>query len=184
MRWSWWASMSALVVCLVCPLVKAAETVAPPVPIAGLDLERYLGRWHEIARYPNRFQRQCVGNVEAIYRALGDGRVEVTNRCRIEAGGVSQAVGVARRPGGDGSPRLKVRFAPAWLSLIPAVWADYWVIDLDADYQLAAVSGPSREYLWILSRTPELAPEVYAALLERLRAQGFDTDKLVSSSRD
>lgn len=184
MRWSWWVSMSALVACLGCPLVKAAEVAAPPLPIAALDLERYLGRWHEVARYPNRFQRQCVGNVEAIYRALADGRVEVTNRCRVESGEMTQAIGVARRLDGDGSPRLEVRFAPAWLSFIPAVWGDYWVIDLDAGYQLAAVSGPSREYLWILSRTPEVAPAVYAALLERLRAQGFDTDKLVLSSRD
>lgn len=162
------------------PRGQAAEREVPAVPatIAALDLSRYLGHWVEIARYPNRFQRHCVGDVQADYRLLPEGRVEVTNRCRNENGAMSEAVGVARQIGAADSPRLEVRFAPAWLSFIPAVWGDYWVIDLDEAYQLAAVSGPSREYLWILSRTPEVAPAVYAALLERLRAQGFDLEKL------
>jgi apolipoprotein D and lipocalin family protein len=71
-----------------------------------------------------------------------------------------------------------VRFAPAWLSFLPMVWGNYWVIDLDTDYQLAAVSEPSREYLWILSRTPQVEPAIYAALLDRLKAAGFDTGRL------
>jgi apolipoprotein D and lipocalin family protein len=67
-----------------------------------------------------------------------------------------------------------VRFAPGWLSFLPMVWGDYWVIDLDPDYQLAAVSEPKREYLWILSRTPTVPRQAYAALLDRLARQGFD----------
>lgn len=162
------------------PWGNAAEREAPaaPVTIEALDLSRYLGHWVEIARYPNRFQRHCVGDVQADYRLLPEGRVEVINRCRNDSGAISEAVGVARQIGGADSPRLEVRFAPAWLSFIPAVWGDYWVIDLDEKYQLAAISGPSREYLWILSRTPEVSPAVYAALLDRLRAQGFDLGKL------
>jgi apolipoprotein D and lipocalin family protein len=76
---------------------------------------------------------------------------------------------------------LKVRFAPAWLSWLPQVWGDYWVIDLDDDYQLAAVSEPSREYLWVLSRTPRVDANTYNALLKRLSAQGFDLSKLERS---
>ena len=163
--------------------LKAADVgervpLVPLAPIAHIDLPRYLGHWVEIARYPNRFQRHCLGEVQADYRVLPDQRVEVTNRCRTENGTMSEAVGIARQIGGPASPRLTVRFAPAWLSFIPAVWGDYWVIDLDEDYQLAAVSGPSREFLWILSRTPEVPEAVYAALLERLAAQGFDLGKL------
>ena len=79
------------------------------------------------------------------------------------------------------SPRLKVRFAPAWLSFLPLVWGDYWVIDLDADYQLVAVSEPEREYLWILSRQPQVDPARYQALLQRLQALGFDLGRLEAS---
>ena len=71
-----------------------------------------------------------------------------------------------------------MRFAPAWLSLLPFVWGDYWVIDLDADYQLVAVSEPKREYLWILSRSQNVDPARYAALLDRLRGMGFSLERL------
>ena len=78
------------------------------------------------------------------------------------------AANAASRRGVAASPRLQVRFAPVWLARIPLVWGNYWVIDLDADYQLAAVSEPKREYLWVLSRTPEVNPKAYEALLARL----------------
>jgi apolipoprotein D and lipocalin family protein len=71
-----------------------------------------------------------------------------------------------------------VRFAPAWLSFLPMVWGDYWVIDLDPDYQLAAVSEPGRDYLWILARTPTVSRQALGALLDRLERQGFDLSKL------
>ena len=71
-----------------------------------------------------------------------------------------------------------MRFAPSWLSFVPFVWGDYWVIDLDNDYQLVAVSEPQREYLWVLSRTPQVDAKAYEALLIRLRGLGLNTDKL------
>ena len=92
-------------------------------------------------------------------------------------------LGLAKQIGPATSPQLKVRFAPAWLSWLPQVWGDYWVIDLDDDYQLAAVSEPSREYLWVLSRTPKVDANTYNALLKRLSAQGFDLSKLERSSQ-
>lgn len=147
-------------------------------PVSSLDLQRYLGNWYEIARYPNRFQKQCAGFVTAQYSLLPDGNVQVLNRCRRDDGSVDEALGVARRTGGSDSARLKVRFAPAWLSFLPFVWADYWVVDLDPGYQWAAVSEPGREYLWILSRTPAMQPQAYQALLERLERQGFDLGRL------
>jgi apolipoprotein D and lipocalin family protein len=146
--------------------------------IAALDVPRYLGTWYEIAKYPNSFQKKCVTNTQARYSLLGDGQLQVVNRCRLENGQTSEALGAARQQGDASSPRLKVRFAPAWLSFIPAVWGDYWVIDLDPAYQLAAVAEPKREYLWILSRTPQVDSKSYQALLERLTRQGFDISKL------
>jgi apolipoprotein D and lipocalin family protein len=77
-----------------------------------------------------------------------------------------------------------VRFAPAWLSLIPAVWGDYWVVVLEDNYQWVAVSEPSRQFLWILSRTPRMEPKAYADLLLRLAALGLDVQKLEVTAQD
>jgi len=98
-----------------------------------VDLDRYLGQWHEIARFPNRFQRQCLGDVRATYARRPDGRLDVINECRTGDGGASRAAGVARVVDGSGGARLKVRFAPAILSFLPMVWGDYWVLALGSD---------------------------------------------------
>ena len=144
-------------------------------------MPRYMGRWYEIAKFPNWFQRQCVGNTSASYSLGADGRVQVRNECRRQNGEMEQAMGQARQIGSTTSPRLQVRFAPQWLSLLPFVWGDYWVIDLDERYELVAVSEPKREYLWILSRTPVVDEVRYAALLTRLAAQGLDVRRLEST---
>lgn len=157
---------------------SSSPETAALTPVAALDLPRYLGRWYEIANYPNRFQRQCVGETSAEYRLEASGKVRVQNRCRKADGSFAEARGVARRMGGEGSPRLEVRFAPAWLGWLPAVWGRYWVIDIDPDYQLAAVSEPNREYLWILARTPQVPEAAYQALLARLRQKGFSPERL------
>lgn len=146
--------------------------------IDALDVPRYLGAWYEIARFPNRFQKQCDSNTTAHYSRLPDGKLQVLNRCRRADGRYDEAVGIARQIGPTDSPKLEVRFAPGWLSFLPMVWGDYWVVDLDPDYQLAAVSEPKREYLWILSRTPSVPRQTLAALLDRLERQGFDTSRL------
>lgn len=167
---------------LACVAVRAEPTPAPAAaplkPIAALDVPRYMGTWHEIAKFPNRFQKKCVGATRAEYSQQPDGQVQVINRCRLESGELNQAVGEARQVGPVSSPTLKVRFAPEWLAFLPFVWGDYWVIDLDDGYQLAAVSEPRREYLWVLSRTPQVEPQRYQALVGRLAKQGFDVGKL------
>ena len=143
-----------------------------------------MGTWYEIAKFPNWFQKKCVGATRAEYRLLPDGGIEVINRCRLENGEMNEAIGKGRQVGPAHSPKLKVRFAPDWLAFLPMVWGDYWVIDLDADYQLVAVSEPQREYLWVLSRTPQVDPQRYQALLQRLSQQGFDVRKLEPTRQD
>jgi apolipoprotein D and lipocalin family protein len=150
----------------------------PLATITSLDVPRYMGVWYEVAKYPNKFQKQCVADTQANYTLQPDGRVQVVNRCVTASGAVQEALGAARQVGGSTSPRLQVRFAPAWLSFIPAVWGDYWVIDLDAAYQLVAVSEPQREFLWVLSRAPQVDPVAYKALLDRLEDMGFDLQRL------
>lgn len=156
----------------------SAQTGAALKSIPKLDPQRYSGRWHEIAKFPNWFQRKCVSDTSADYSLMPEGGLRVVNQCRLQNGRMDQALGVARQVGGASSARLQVRFAPAWLSLLPFVWGDYWVVDLDDSYELAAVSEPKREYLWILSRSPTVDEARYAALLGRLTAMGLDVSKL------
>ena len=161
------------------PATAQGQITARPVDaIATLDLSRYMGQWYEIAKYPNWFQKQCVAETVAQYTLLASGRVRVTNRCRLANGEMDEAIGTARQVGPANSPKLQVRFAPAWLSFIPAVWGDYWVLDLDPAYRLVAVGEPSRKYLWVLARTPSVSTSDYQALLRRLEARGFDVKKL------
>ena len=165
-------------------LKVAAQTTATPstlpavATIAALDVPRYMGTWYEIAKFPNRFQAKCVANTRAQYLAQTDGSLQVLNSCATADGNTIDALGKAIQVGAASSPKLQVRFAPAWLSWLPQVWGDYWVIDLDADYQLAAVSDAKREYLWVLSRTQQVNAKAYQALLQRLKAQHFDVQKL------
>lgn len=91
---------------------------------------------------------------------------------------MDEAIGEARQIGAANSPKLQVRFAPSWLSFLPFVWGHYWVVDLDDGYQLVAVGEPKREYLWVLARAPTVNAQAYDALLGRLKAQGFDIERL------
>ena len=147
--------------------------------IPALNVPRYMGTWYEIAKYPNRFQKKCVKDTLADYALLANGSLQVTNRCTLESGEVDVVVGVGRQVGEARSPKLEVRFAPEWLSFIPWVWGNYWVVDLDPEYQLVAVSEPKREYLWILARTPTVNPRAYEELVARLEKQGLDSRKIV-----
>ena len=170
--------MKHLLVALLCLVAVPATAADTPDTIAALDVPRYMGTWFEIARFPNRFQKKCAGDVRADYSLDPDGRVRVANRCRLADGRMTEAVGIARQIGPATSPKLEVRFAPAWLSFIPFVWGKYWVLDLDDDYRLVAVGEPGRDYLWVLSRTPTVERGQYDALLARLAAKGYDTGRL------
>ena len=159
-----------------------ANDPAPLTTVGAVDLARYAGRWYELANYPNRFQRVCVRDTTAEYSLLADGRVRVVNRCRT-ADGVSEVDGVARRIG-DGTDRLEVSFLPAALRWLPVGWGNYWVIGLAPDYRYAVIGEPSREYLWVLSRTPTLAADDWRAIEALLRERGYDPAKLVATPQD
>ncbi|HEX5373928.1 MAG TPA: lipocalin family protein [Aquabacterium sp.] len=160
------------------PALKAVESV---------DLSRYQGRWYQIAYYPNTFQKQCVSHTTADYALLSNGQVEVTNACKTAEGSTSSVVGLARLKqlrflgvpvSKPVTSKLEVRFAPDWLSWVPGVWANYWVIQLASDYRYAVVGEPNRQFLWILSRTPTLSAQDDAAIRATLVQQGYDPLKL------
>jgi apolipoprotein D and lipocalin family protein len=163
-------------------LVASQQVPGPVQPVSDLDLDRYSGRWYEVARFPNRFQADCVGETTAVYDRMPNGEIRVVNECGVSDGGVKRAEGRARLADRDGPASvLEVRFAPGWLSFLPMVWGDYWVLDLTPDYGAALVGDPSREYLWILSRTPVLEAETYARMVATAAAQGFAVERLMQS---
>lgn len=134
-------------------------------PMPQVDLARYMGRWHEIVRYPHRFERGCR-EVTADYALRPDGRLDVLNSCRK---GEPPALKTARATGWSVHPsasRLKVRF----------FWpfsGDYWIVGLDPDYRWVMVGSPRKDYFWILARQPTLPPALEQELFERARALGY-----------
>jgi apolipoprotein D and lipocalin family protein len=163
--------------------IAAASFAAEPLATVGdIDLSRYAGRWYEVAKYPNRFQRDCVAETSATYTLREDGNVGVLNRCRTR-NGFDEASGVARRVDGR-TDRLQVSFLPAALRWLPIGWGDYWVIELAPDYRYAVIGEPSRKYLWVLARTPVLSDADRRAIEARLPMHGYDAARLVDSPQE
>jgi lipocalin/uncharacterized protein YbjT (DUF2867 family) len=178
-----WIAPVAVAALATLTLASARVETQPVRTVPFVDLNRYAGDWFEIARFENRFQRQCLGDVRASYTLRADRRIDVVNRCRT-ADGQSEARGVARSVDEQTNAKLKVRFAPAWLSWLPAVWGDYWILGLAADYSWAVVGDPGREYLWVLSRTPRMDAESIAAARAAARDNGFDLGRLVETPQE
>ena len=139
---------------------------APVETVGTIDLGRYAGKWYEVAAFPMFFQRQCIGDTTAQYTLRPDGEIAVRNRCRTE-NGFDEANGRAWTAEGTVNSKLKVSFFWPFRS-------DYWVVGLDEDYRWAVVGNPNRKYLWVLSRTPELAKEQLDRALEAAKKQGYD----------
>jgi len=162
-------------------LAAAANAGAQPAALTALptlDIPGYMGTWYQVAWFPNRFQKQCVADTTAIYRRIPEG-VEVTNRCRNAEGRIESITGLARPAGSEirgnalQPAQLEVSFLPSWLRWLP-IWGSYWVIQLADDGRYAVVGEPQREYLWVLSRTPTLAPADESAIRSWLTQQGYD----------
>lgn len=166
-------------------MVKAERKAKEPLRVVpSVDLPRYTGLWYEVARLPNRFEEKCAGDVTAEYTLKSADRIKVVNRCRKRDGKMTEAVGDAKLADKKGpNSRLKVRFAPAFLSFLPVVWGDYQIIELAPDYSHAVVGDPSRKYLWFLSRNPQMDEATYLRLTEAARSQGFDVSKLIRTKQ-
>ncbi len=155
----------------------AALRTAPHV-----DLKRYAGTWYEIARLPEPHEEACRDQPRATYTPRGR-QLEVLNRCRDAHGEERRVRGVATVEPGSGNARLKVSFAPPLLHWLPMVWADYWILYVDAEYSVALVGNPARDRLWLLARQPTMEPAALRAVVDVARVQGFPTDQLMPSQR-
>ena len=148
------------------------EEQQPLDVVDSVDLKRYVGRWYEIASYPAWFQRGCTGSM-AEYTLLSDGKIRVINSCRkgrLE-GKLKQSKGTAEVVDATTNAKLKVWF----------FWpfkGNYWIIDLDPNYDWAVVGEPRRKYLWILCRGPTMEEDLYQAILSRLPQKGYDPSRL------
>lgn len=159
-------------------LAPMAFAAGPVTSVPALDISRYAGQWHEIARLPMSFQEDCASDVTAAYTLRDDDFVDVRNACRTAEGEEMVAQGLAQPVQGHPG-RLEVRFAPGWLAWLPFVWADYWVIDLDPGYTWAVVGEPDREYLWVLSREPSMERALFERIKARAQGMGYDLAPLI-----
>jgi apolipoprotein D and lipocalin family protein len=162
-----------LLVAVLCSCRSSARVSTLEV-VPNVDLNRYIGTWYEIARYPNSFQPEDCVATTATYELREDGKISVLNTCRKGSsdGPEKTAKGKAWVVDPVTNARIKVQF----------FWpfsGDYWIIQLGEQYEYAVVGHPDRTYLWILSRTPQMKPEVYAHIIARLKQQGYDPTRLL-----
>jgi apolipoprotein D and lipocalin family protein len=170
------ARVLCLLVAICASALPAFVHPAPSAPLATVpkvDLDRYLGTWYEIAAIPQWFQRNCVATT-ASYSKREDGDIAVLNQCREKTldGKLKQARARAWVADPRTNAKLEVQFF--W----PFRGA-YWIIELDRGYRYAVVGHPSRDYLWILSRTPQMDNGLYRDLLQRIQGHGYDTTRIV-----
>ena len=157
-----------------------AEAGSPLRTVGAVDLSRYMGRWFEIAKIPNRFQRRCARDTTATYVLRTDGNVDVINRCVEEDGDEVVARGLAKVVDMQTRAQLKVSFVR--LLGVRLFWGKYWVIGLDPEYQWALVGEPKRKYGWILARNSLLTPEQWEEIRDLLRANGYDPGRFVTTT--
>lgn len=164
------AALAALAGCASPPVNRSAD--APLTVVSSVDPDRYLGRWYEIARFENSFEKNCEG-VTADYSRRDDGLIGVVNTCRKGApdGNAELANGKAKIVDTASNAKLKVSFFGPF-------WGDYWIIDLAEDYSRSIVGEPSGRYLWILSRTPTITEGSRADAISKLQAMGYNTAAL------
>jgi len=153
---------------------------SPPLnTVSHVDLDRYTGRWYEVAKIPHPFQRQCVRDTTAEYVRKADGTIAVVNRCRKADGTFDEARAIARVADSVSNAKLEVNFFSV-LGWRP-VWGDYWILALGPDYDYAIVGEGTRRYGWILSRTPALPDATRALLDQRLRTLGYSPEQFENS---
>ena len=138
--------------------------------VPHVELEKYLGKWYEIAHLPAKFQEGC-DETTATYTLLKDGNISVLNTCKRN-GKVKTAKGKAKVVDEATGAKLKVMFF--W-----PFYGDYWIIKLGMDYEYAVVGTPNLKYLWILSRTPRIDNKLFSELTEFAKSKGFDTNRLI-----
>jgi apolipoprotein D and lipocalin family protein len=142
------------------------------------DLNRYLGRWYEIARLPMMFNPHCKTDIYSTYSLESHSKLKVDNQCLQTDGKTIHVIGTATTDK-EMPSKLDVSFLPAWANFLSFGKLKYKFSVIDTDYKTALTGGADHKYLWILSRTPQIDPAVYKAYVEQAQREGFDTSKLI-----
>ena len=146
-----------------------------------VELDRYFGLWYEVARKPLSFQNKCARDVTARYTLNENGNVVVDNRCYSSDGKLNQSIGEAYVQNAPYNSKLKVSFLPEAIRWLPVGRGDYWVLKADADYKTVLVGEPKRKYMWVLSREPNIEPEVLTEYLDYAKSVGYDLSDLIKT---
>lgn len=145
--------------------------------VPHVDIARYLGTWAEIARFPNKYQEGCVDSTAQYTQAKG--YIQVKNTCTTADGKKKDATGRAKIADAAKPGQLKVNFTPFFIRMFGVGWGNYWIIELGNNYEYAVVSEPKMESLWILARNKPMSKATYDGIVQRLKAKGFSTEKLI-----
>ncbi|OQA99980.1 MAG: Outer membrane lipoprotein Blc precursor [Bacteroidetes bacterium ADurb.Bin217] len=153
---------------------KGQNSMIDKSVVKTVDIEKYVGTWYEIARYDHKFERGLVG-VTATYTLNTDGTIQVVNKGYKDSltGKESIAIGKAKIPNSEIPAKLKVSFF--WI-----FYADYYILELDNNYEWAIIGSKSDDYLWILHRKPQIESELHQKLISLIKARGYDTSKLIT----
>ena len=164
-------------------LTLAHAQTEPLQAVEKIELNKYLGTWHEVARKPLYFQRKCDSNVTANYSLNKNGNIKVDNSCYTKDGKFKQTIGEAFVQNAPSNSKLKVSFLPKIIRWLPVGRGDYWVLKIDENYETVLVGEPDKKYMWILSRSQQPQPEVVQEYLNYAESLGYDLSDLIKTKQ-
>ncbi|HZW38090.1 MAG TPA: lipocalin family protein [Ignavibacteriaceae bacterium] len=171
----------AIILVLLFSLAIFSQNNKEPETVKKVDLKKYIGKWYEIAKIPNSFQKQCVRGTTAEYSLENDGKIKVVNSCIDEDGKRDEADGVAKIVDKQSNSKLEVSFV-SFLGWRP-FWGDYWILGLGPNYEYSVVGTPDRKYGWILGREKKLTEKQLNEAYEILKKNGYDVKKFIMSEQ-
>lgn len=164
-------------------LTLAHAQTEPLQAVEKIELNKYLGTWHEVARKPLYFQRKCDSNVTANYSLNKNGNIKVDNSCYTKDGKFKQTIGEAFVQNAPSNSKLKVSFLPKIIRWLPVGRGDYWVLKIDENYETVLVGEPDKKYMWILSRSQQPQPEVVQEYLNYAESMGYDLSDVIKTKQ-
>ncbi len=169
-----------LVTGLVLSVFMGSIATAEVVTVPSVDLNKYIGKWYEVASIPQSFQKKCVANTTAVYSFAEKGRIKVDNTCETASGERDGSEGRAQVEDKATNSKLKVTFVKLF-DWVFAFGGNYWIIDLADDYSYALIGDPTAKYAWILSRTPNVTDEFFIRAEKKFKSQGYNTCEILTS---
>lgn len=164
-------------------LTLAHAQTDPLQAVEKIELNKYLGAWHEVVRKPLYFQRKCDSNVTANYSLNKNGNIKVDNSCYTKDGKLKQTIGEAFVQNAPSNSKLKVSFLPKIIRWLPVGRGDYWVLKIDENYETVLVGEPDKKYMWILSRSQQPQPEVVQEYLNYAESIGYDLSDVIKTKQ-